>query len=127
MPIKKVAKYAGVGVLNTAVDFLCFLLLFRWLGIDPVVSNVAAFFIAASHGYLLNHFWTFRDSTTSSPNWHAWMAYVLVNAAGAAFTTACIYIFSQHASPINIKLLATVVVFAWSYFASSRWIFGKDA
>jgi putative flippase GtrA len=126
VPMKQVAKYAGVGVLNTAVDFLCFLLLFRWLNVDPAIANIAAFIIAASHGYLLNHFWTFRDSRTGAPNWQGWLAYILVNAAGAIFTTACIYLFSQYISAISIKLIATVVVFVWGYFASRRWIFGKN-
>jgi putative flippase GtrA len=125
--MKQIAKFAGVGVLNTAVDFLCFLVLFRWLSIDPVVSNVAAFLVAASHGYLLNHFWTFRGTRTGSPNWQGWLTYIFVNAAGALFTTTCIYMFSNHMSAIGIKLISTVVVFVWGYFASSRWIFRKNS
>jgi len=123
--MKQIAKYAGVGVLNTAIDFLCFIAIFRWLSVDPVLSNVAAFIIAASHGYLLNHFWTFQSSRKDSPNWRGWLAYVSVNAAGAVFTTACIYLFSNNMTAINIKLISTVVVFVWGYFASSRWIFRK--
>ena len=58
----KVARFAMVGVANTAIDMASFSLLL-WLKAPPLGANLGAWFVAVLFSFVANGFWSFeRDA-----------------------------------------------------------------
>jgi putative flippase GtrA len=57
-------RYATVGVLNTAVHWLVFLLTFYVIGFEQSVSNFIAFCVAVSFSFVVNSRFTFKRKAT---------------------------------------------------------------
>jgi len=66
------SRFAGIGFLNTAVDFAAINILIAATGITSggrlAIANAAAFALAVIHSYYWNKFWAFsqQQSTTAS-------------------------------------------------------------
>lgn len=60
--MRRLTAFAAVGVVNTLVDFLAFLLLTRWFGVAALLANVASFSLGAANSYVLNRLVTFPDA-----------------------------------------------------------------
>jgi putative flippase GtrA len=60
--LRRIVAFAAVGVVNTLVDFLAYLLLTRWLGVAALLANVASFSLGAANSYVLNRLVTFPDA-----------------------------------------------------------------
>ena len=56
---RKFSKYSVVGVLNTLIHFLVFYFLVFFLSLSQAASNLIAFSIACSFGFVANTFFTF--------------------------------------------------------------------
>lgn len=63
---KGFARYAAVGIGNTAVHWLVFFLLHTVSGLSQAVSNGAAFAVAASLSFFANARFTFATKPTQS-------------------------------------------------------------
>lgn len=63
--MRRLTAFAAVGVVNTLVDFLAFLLLTRWFGVAALLANVASFSLGAANSYVLNRLVTFPDAAAS--------------------------------------------------------------
>ncbi len=59
----KFFKFGVVGGLGTIVNLTIFFLFSDLLKINEVFIAIVAFIIAATHNYILNHIWTFKDVT----------------------------------------------------------------
>lgn len=53
-------KFSLVGVLNTAIHYGVFYVLYRYAGLYHLLASAAGFCLAVVHSYILNKFWTFR-------------------------------------------------------------------
>lgn len=58
---RQAIKFGLVGVLNTAVTFLGFLLLHRALGVNEYLANAVSYALGLVNGFFWNKFWTFRS------------------------------------------------------------------
>ncbi len=54
-------KYGIVGVVNTAVGFGAFLLLYKVFGVQYIISNTAGYALGLLNSFILNKFWTFES------------------------------------------------------------------
>lgn len=61
---KLFARYASVGVINTASHWIVFLI-FHWLGASQTISNMFAFFVAVTFSFFANARYTFKGKVTS--------------------------------------------------------------
>lgn len=59
------ARYATVGILNTAVHWVAFLVFFYLLEGQQALSNFFAFCIAVTFSFVVNAKFTFRQNVTS--------------------------------------------------------------
>ena len=53
----------AVGVLNTSIDFVLFTVLVNGAGWAPVPANIVSYGTGIVNSFVVNKFWTFRDST----------------------------------------------------------------
>ena len=76
----RIARYAVVGLSNTAITFVAYTLLVA-AGVPAPAASAAGFALGALNGYQLNRRWTFRTSGHVG-------RYVAVQAVGAAASAA---------------------------------------
>ena len=59
--IKKFLRYCIVGVGNTLVDFITFVILFYVFNVDTYISQATAFLVATFNSYIWNRRFTFKS------------------------------------------------------------------
>lgn len=115
-------RFGLVGVVNTGVDFIVFVLLYRVVGLDPLLANTIAFFIAVSNSYLMNHRWTFRRPNASI-SFTAYARFVVLNAGGLLIGTLVILLL-EGVIPLEFaKIIAAGLTYIWNYTASKLFVF----
>jgi putative flippase GtrA len=121
------AKFAGVGALNTAVDFAVFLLL-QGIGGVALAANFAAFLVANGASYVLNSGFTFRESGESAAlSASRYVRFLSVHIASLAISSAFIALFASAIGPFAAKVCAAVVTLLWNYAASAVFVFRRKS
>jgi putative flippase GtrA len=90
--VRRLSKFASVGVVNTSIDFAVFSALL-WGGLNPTVAHVLGYLAGLSNSFLLNWKWTFRDRKTHF-SWGTVVRFFLSNFFTQGITTATVS-FSQ--------------------------------
>ncbi|MEQ1929364.1 MAG: GtrA family protein [Parvularculaceae bacterium] len=118
-------KFAGVGVVNTAVDFGVFLVLHA-LGLLALGANLGAFICANGLSYLLNARFTFRTrSEKRSLSAAGYMKFASVHLTSLAISTGFIAAFADAVGALAAKILAAGLTLIWNYVASALFVFRK--
>jgi putative flippase GtrA len=122
------AKYALVGLANTAVDFGIFNLL-MWAGQTYegkiiFLFNTISFLIAVVHSYFWNKLWTFKDKRNANKAIQ-FVQFVIVSLIGALINSGIVYAMSSLVDPacglsqnawVNTsKVVATVISLVWNF------------
>ncbi len=115
-------RFGLVGVVNTVVDFVLFVLLYRVADIDPLLANGIAFLFAVTNSYLMNHRWTFRRSG-GSISLVAYLRFVALNTGGLLIGTTAILLL-KGVMPLEFaKLIAAGLTLIWNYTCSKLFVF----
>lgn len=116
--------FAAVGGLNTAIDLGLFYLLTHFAGVPPLLANVVSFSTGAINSYLMNSRLIFRSESESRS---------AGSIARFAAVTICSLALSQlllwaalriGIVPLAAKIIATVLIFAFSFLATKYLVFG---
>ncbi len=118
-------RFGLVGIVNTAVDFVIFVLLYRGTGLDPLLCNVIAFLVAVTNSYFLNHHWTFRRSG-STVSLIAYVRFAALNAGGLVIGTLAILLLGRFMPLELAKLLAAGLTLIWNYACSRLFVFNTE-
>lgn len=121
--IKQFIKFAAVGVVNTAVDFLIFTVFLQYFHWHYLVANVAALVGGGTNSYILNRRWTFRST---DPRWHRQLIkFLLVLGVGFSLNEFLLFLLVEHVhfTPISAKALAIIVVLFFNFAANRFWTF----
>lgn len=130
----QVAKFALVGVLNTAIDFgiLNFLsaifLVTKGLGIVPI--NATSVAMAVVNSFYWNKEWVFATKREAS-----FVTFAAITIIGLSINTGIVYILTTFVSPILVsqealwanlaKVLATIVSMVWNFLGYRLIVFKK--
>lgn len=131
----RIAKFAAVGVVNTAVDFAVFNTVLFGMHGTPFVAKISAGVIGTINSFVLNRRYTFADRT--SDRWHGELARFVVAMAvgmGVNAITVLVAIKGVHAVPALSELprqitynganaLGVVTGFVWNYLSSHHFVF----
>lgn len=117
------ARFAIVGVINTAVDLTFFSVFFYLMAWPLLGANAASFVIAATTGYLLNKAWTFSDKSRGGEAVRRGIAFLAVATGGLAIASLIIWLAAMVLPPILAKLTAIGGTFVWNFTVSRRWVF----
>jgi putative flippase GtrA len=128
-------RFAAVGVMNTAVDWLVFNLLILVLGAPPIASNAVSYACGVANSFMWNRAWTFRGRTAGSKSVELYR-FVATSIGGLVVSTATLGLLTRlvfwlgiaHAtlSPVALNALkmgALVASLFWNYLILSRWVF----
>lgn len=97
--LKLFSRYVSVGVINTALHWVCFGLLFHFFGTSQAVSNVIAFCFAVTFSFFANAKWTFKSKATSA----RYMSFVTFMGVMAGLTG---YVADEIGAPPVVTLIA---------------------
>lgn len=118
-------RFGLVGVINTLIDFIVFVLLYRLTDTDPLLCNGIAFLVAVSNSYLMNHHWTFRDSG-STLSFRSYIRFVALNAGGLLIGSLAILLLGEFMPLEFAKLIAAGLTLIWNYICSKMFVFNTE-
>ena len=107
--------FAVVCVLNTATDFVVFLLLLSVTG-NIVISNVVSYSCGATLSYLLNHKITFQATGARRKHTKSVALFILLTVAMIVVSTLLTLGFAMFVSPVMAKLFSVLFVAFLSFF-----------
>jgi putative flippase GtrA len=122
--VLKAVSFAGVGVINSLVDFCVFLAAFYILALPLIPANVLAWLVAVSGSYVMNSYVTFAAESGRQLRWRAYLAFVASGIAGVITNTTVLVVASYWVPVVLAKLLAMgasfLVNFSLSHFVVFR-------
>ncbi len=125
-----------VGGFATVVDMGALAIMVELCRFDEIVAAVIAFILGLFVNFLLSSFWVFKSSRTKNKTTE-FVAFTAVAIIGLVLNLIIIEVFSTYLSRIDIfgpivdrdkyylvgKVVATVVVFIWNFFARKIFIY----
>lgn len=103
------SRFAAIGVVNTCVDFSCFLVLIRYATSSLVCANVLSWMVAVTGSYVLNAFITFESERPLRLRPYA--MFVAAGIAGLTSNTASLLVLATLMPVVIAKVLAIAVSF----------------
>ncbi|MGE5302298.1 MAG: GtrA family protein [Alphaproteobacteria bacterium] len=120
---RKAVSFALIGVVNTLVDFAVFSIAWGLVELSPLLSNLLAWFIAASGSYLMNCLITFAEESGGKIGLRTYLGFLASGVAGLIAGTAVLLIAATLAPVLLAKLVAMVASFALNFLLSHFLIF----
>ncbi|WP_370609703.1 GtrA family protein [Citrobacter portucalensis] len=117
--LKLFSRYVSVGVLNTAIHWVCFGVMLSLIGMNQAISNLAAFCVAVTFSFFVNAKWTFKSKATTG----RYVAFVIFMGAMAVLTG---YIADSLHAPALITLIAFSGFSLVAGFIYSKYIIFRD-
>jgi len=118
--LKLFSRYISVGVINTALHWVCFGALLHFFEATQAVANVIAFFIAVTFSFFANARWTFKSQVTSG----RYIAFVTFMGIMAGLTG---YIADAISAPPVVTLVTFSGFSLIAGFIYSKFIVFRDA
>ncbi|MBI4049457.1 MAG: GtrA family protein [Candidatus Doudnabacteria bacterium] len=139
-------RFAIVGGINTATDFIALFILSAITGVEKgekvIILNLISFSIAVVVSYFLNKHWTFRDTSADDPK--KFTLFLTVSVIGAGVNSLIVYLVSTYVpEPTSLlaslssvsdtgklwlgvaKLAATVASLIWNFIGYKFLVFKK--
>jgi len=139
-------RFAIVGIINTGLDLIVFVILRYRLGTPVIHAHVAGFLLAVFNSFFMNKYWTFGDYTRGGRAWRQAAIFAL-SASGALIVSSTVLglaagsaraalgpagqvpVFGQWTvaglTDLLAKFMATGASFLWNYFVSRAVIFRR--
>ncbi|MCI1899205.1 MAG: GtrA family protein [Enterobacter sp.] len=118
--LKLFTRYVSVGVINTALHWVCFGILLHFFSATQAIANVIAFCIAVTFSFFANAKWTFKSQATSG----RYIAFVAFMGIMAGLTG---YIADAIGAPPVVTLIAFSGFSLVAGFIYSKFIVFRDA
>jgi putative flippase GtrA len=122
--LRRLVRFAIVGIANTAIDFSVFAAVFYLLHWPLLPAHAAGFSLAVVNSYVCNKTWTFGDQRPSRIVDGA--RFLLAAICGLATGSAVIALAAQVMPPLAAKACAVAATFVVNYWASARYVFVRD-
>jgi len=121
--LRRPARFAAVGAVNTVMDVGVFALLHHALGLALLPANSLAYLMAAANSFALNKLWTFADTRHSGRLHRQFPLFLALDLLGLGLSNALVLALAQIVPALAAKLLSVGLLFLWNYTASKRLVF----
>lgn len=132
-------RYFFVGGLAFVADYGTMALLVEVFSCDELIAGAAAFILGLIVNYLLSTFWVFRHSRVGNKA-AEFLLFALIGVIGLGINEAIIWLFRDVLAARHLfgdliaadkyylvgKLVSTVVVFLWNFFARKFFLFDSS-
>ena len=129
-------KFALVGVLNTAINFLVLNLLSHLFGVtkgEAVIGiSIVAFTVATANSYFLNKRWSFQDKTGGDSG-RKLSLFLIVSLIGLAINSGTVYLITTYTRPMfglsgtlwlnAAAVVATGISLIWNFIGYKIFVF----
>ena len=122
--LSRFIKFGLVGVLNTIINWILFILL-NSMGVYYIISNIIAYSISTLNSYLWNSKWVFKY-TGDNVN-QTTFKFLTLNIIGLVLNTIILFLLVDiiKLPKIIALIIATGVVMILNYFINKLWVFKK--
>lgn len=122
--LSRFIKFGLVGVLNTIINWILFILL-NSMGVYYIISNIIAYSISTLNSYLWNSKWVFKY-TGDNVN-QTTFKFITLNIIGLVLNTIILFLLVDiiKLPKIIALIIATGVVMILNYFINKLWVFKK--
>lgn len=117
-------KFGCVGVLNTLIDSAVFFLMCDIAGINEIISNVAAYTVAATNSYFLNSRFVYHDAELSLKKY---TAFLTANVSVLIISTIFILILTSYVPYKTVAKLISVPITVLINFVLQRFVVFKKS
>ena len=121
--LTKAFRFAAVGVLNTGIDFALFTVLVHAAGWAPVPANIVSYGTGIANSFVLNKFWTFRDTTPLARSGVPFARFLVINLSSLALSTGVVALLVPVMPAVWAKVVSIGVVFVWNFTLTRRFVF----
>lgn len=124
---KCLSKFSCVGGLNTLIDFGVFSLLNSLFGINYIISQVISYSSGTLNSFILNKFWTFKDTKTNKKTTKEVIQFIVVNSAslGISLLGLSILLKNNSMNPFIAKIISMVLAQIVNFLGYRFWVFGS--
>lgn len=123
---KQAAKYYAVGASGVLVNLGLLFYLTEYVGLWYFLSYTAAISASITSNFILNKFWTFRDSINSQRTIVMYVKFVSVSLLGMAIQLGSVYLLVESLSIYYMlaALISICIAGAVNFMINRRWTFG---
>ncbi len=120
----QLVRYGLVGGCAYAVDFGALYAFTEHLGIHYLISAALAFVLGLFTNYFLSIAWVFHTRSVKDQRME-FVLFALIGVVGLGFNELFIWLFTEMAGLHYLvsKLISTVFVFFWNFFARKKALF----
>ena len=117
-------KFGVVGVLNTAINWIIFIVL-NMLGVYYIFSNIIAYSLSTLNSYLWNSKWVFKYNGNDIKE--TTVKFIVLNVIGLILNTSILYILVDIVGLYKIValIITTAIVMIINYFINKLWVFRR--
>jgi dolichol-phosphate mannosyltransferase len=123
---KQAAKYYAVGASGVLVNLGLLFYLTEYVGLWYFLSYTLAISASITSNFILNKFWTFRDSINSQRTIVMYLKFVSVSLLGMAIQLGTVYLLVESLSVYYMlaALVSISIAGAINFMINRRWTFG---
>lgn len=120
---KSMLSFAVITGIGSIIDIILFSLLYDSFGVNLVLANTYAFFIAALWNFFISRKISFADDTSKTKT--KLLKYCVIASVGLVINTFVVWGAMEplELGSILSKILAAFFTFIWSYSANKHWTF----
>lgn len=119
-------RYGFVGGAAFLIDYGLLFSLTEWLEINYLVSAAIAFVVGLVVNYLLSISWVFNQNRNGKPM-KEFLFFTVIGVVGLMLNELILYAVTDwmHLHYMFSKIISTVIVFFWNFFARKTLLFNK--
>ena len=123
---KHAVKYYSVGASGVLVNLGLLFFLTEFIGLWYFLSYTIAISVSITSNFILNKFWTFRDSIDSQRTVVMYVKFVSVSLLGMAIQLGSVYVFVESLSIYYMlaALISIGIAGGINFIINRRWTFG---
>ena len=123
---KHAAKYYAIGASGILVNLGLLYYLTEYVGLWYFLSYALAISVSITSNFILNKFWTFRDSIDSQKTIVMYVKFVSVSMLGMAIQLGSIYVLVESLTVYYMlaALISICIAGAINFIINRRWTFG---
>ena len=123
--MNKLLKFGLVGVVNTTISVLCYILLVK-LGISYILSNIISYILGILNSYYWNKKWVFNYQNSKTP---VFIKFVAVNLVVLGISTFSLFQFVQvlGLNQYIAQIFSTGIGMIVNFISNKNWTFAANS
>ena len=121
--IIQIFKFIIVGGIATIIDWIIYYLLYNFLNINPLLSNIMSFTVSVIYNYLASVKWVFNINKDKNKR-KTFMEFILFSIIGLLISEVLLFIMINK---INInkmlsKIISTMIVMIFNFITRKKFL-----